>query len=97
MTEASEQVPAGSVDELRQEAMTDLDLCAHYCGLASGHLSTRADAGAYYSTRQATAHLKTAIGSLKLLGERMTRELREIDERRADHGLNGPQRRGERA
>lgn len=90
-------IPTGSTDELRQEAMTDLDLCAHYCGLASSYLSTRADAGAYYGTRLATAHLKTAIGSLKLLGEHMSRELREIDERRADPGLSGAERRGERA
>lgn len=89
--------PAGSADELRQAAMTDLDLCAFHCGLASDHLSVRADAGAYYNTRQATAHLRAAIGSMKTLGERMKRELREIDERRADHGLSGPQRRGEHA
>lgn len=59
--------PAGSLDELREEAMNALGLCAFHATLAVDQFSVLADAGGFYNARRATAHLRMAIDVLKMM------------------------------
>lgn len=89
--------PIGSLEELRAEAVENLHLVAFHADMAARQGEVTADAGMIYNTRRAAAHLKHVIGVLNMLHARKQREIARADERRADHGLNGAQRRGESA
>lgn len=92
---APEPAPTGSLDELREIAMEQCSLVAFHAGMAADSGTVCADAGLYYNLRRAVAHIRVAIDVTKMMHERQQREARAADERRADHGLSGAERRGE--
>jgi len=97
MPEPRAPAPAGSVDELREVAAEQLALTAFHSTLAVDQFSVLADAGAFYNSRRAVAHMRHAIATMKLLQEALARAAEEADQRRPDRGMSGRERRGERA
>lgn len=97
MPEPRAPAPAGTVDELREVAAEQLALTAFHSTLAVDQFSVLADAGALYNARRAVAHIRHAVATMKLMEEALAKAATEAEQRRAERGLNGRQRRGERA
>lgn len=70
----AERAATGSIAELREIAVEQLDLVAFHACLSAEQGLVNADAGMSYNCRRATAHLRLAIDALQMLHKRQTSE-----------------------